>query len=315
MGRANLQAMNIFVRVVETKSFVNAARALLIDPSVISRAIKGLETDLGALLFSRSTRALKLTDEGGRFYRDCVQNLQKLEESMRQFRADSETPQGLLKVGMTPGMTKRLVMRALPEFQSRNPKIKTILLSIGDNAEIATEGIDVVVRPCSLRKSGRPRPEPEGLVIRKLAQSGSLVVASPAYLSRAGTPKVPQDLLRHDCIAHITVDRDVQDEYRFARAQTRQTIRFVPQLLVNGTDGLREAALAGCGIIRLLACHIDDELRSGALVPILGDWQECSWTPPIAAYYRKTNPMPPQLNAFVRYLSEHFRQYNAGPRV
>src|SRR5262245_44928495 len=204
---------------------------------------------------------------------------------MRQFQADGATPQGSLKVGMTPGMTKRLVMRALPEFQRRYPKIKTILLSIGDNAEIATEGIDVVVRPRSVRKSGRQRPEPEGLIIRKLAQSEALVVASPAYLSRAGTPKVPQDLLRHDCIAHITVDRDVQDEYRFARAQTRQTIRFVPKLLVNGTEGLREAALAGCGIVRLLACHIDDELRSGALVPILPDWQEGSWTPPIAAYY------------------------------
>jgi DNA-binding transcriptional LysR family regulator len=113
----------------------------------------------------------------------------------------------------------------------------------------------------------------------------------------------------------ITVDRDVQDEYRFARAQTRQTIRFVPKLLVNGTDGLREAALAGCGIIRLLACHMDDELRSGALVPILSDWQECSWPTPIAAYYRKTNPTPSQLNAFVRYLVEHFRRYNAAPRA
>src|SRR5258706_3848859 len=95
-----LHAMNIFVRAVETNSFVGAARSLLIDPAAVSRAIKALETELGVLLFARSTRALKLTAEGARFHRDCVQILKKLEQATQQFRADRAMPHGRLKVGM-----------------------------------------------------------------------------------------------------------------------------------------------------------------------------------------------------------------------
>src|SRR5437868_15228479 len=102
-----LHAMNIFVRAVEANSFVGAARSLLIDPTAVSRAIKALETELGVLLFARSTRTLKLTTDGARFYRDCVEVLAKLAQATSQFRADGAAPHGRLKIGMAPGMPQR----------------------------------------------------------------------------------------------------------------------------------------------------------------------------------------------------------------
>lgn len=305
----NVPAMNIFVRVVEANSFAAAARSLLIDPSAVSRAVKTLETDLGVLLFARSTRALKLTAEGLRFHRECVQILKRLDGVARQFRSAPEMPQGELKVGMGTGLTRRMMLHAIPPFQQQYPEIKLILLSVHDMTEIGDEGIDVLIRPRRLRQRGGNHSEPQGLVVRKLAQSKLIPCASPEYLDRVGLPRQPADLVRYDCVAHVNLEHDVQDEWRFAKSLARQKVKFVPKLLVHGTDALREAGVAGCGIIRPLACHVDDELRAGKLFPVLGDW-ECVGAPPIVAIYRKTRPVLPQVGVFVQYLVEAFRRYN-----
>src|SRR6266446_3810491 len=163
-------AMNIFVRAVETNSFVGAARSLLIDPAAVSRAIKALETELGVLLFARSTRALKLTAEGARFHRDCVQILKKLEQATQQFRADRAMPHGRLKVGMGLGMSRRLLLNTTPLFQKQYPDIEIILLSIDEVAQIGDKGVDVLLRPRSLPQRGGQHPEPQGLVVRKLVR-------------------------------------------------------------------------------------------------------------------------------------------------
>jgi DNA-binding transcriptional LysR family regulator len=307
---ATIHAMNIFARAVESNSFVSAARSLLLDPAAVSRAVKNLEMDLGVLLFARSTRALKLTAEGARFYRDCVQVLKKYEEATLQFRIDKEKPRGLLKVGLATGLTKRMILRAIPSFQRQFPDVEIVLLSVHDTADLADKGIDVLIRARSLRQRGGQHPEPQGLVVRKLVRTRRVACAAPTYLERAGVPRIPSDLLHHACIAHLSLERDVQDEWQFAKSHVRQKIKFVPKLLAQDSDALREAAVAGCGIIRTLACHLVDELRSGALVPVLPDW-ECSGPPPsVVAVYRKTNPMPPQLSAFVGHLTRDFQPYN-----
>ncbi len=305
----SIHAMSVFVRTVEQNSFVGAARSLLIDPAAVSRTIRSLENDLGVVLFARSTRALKLTAEGGRFYRDCVGVLQKFTEATRRFSVDRATPTGLLKIGMAPGVRRRVLLRAIPSFLRQYPKIEIILVSVDDRTQVGGKDIDVLLRARSVRQRGGPRPEPQGLVIRKLFQSSYVVCASPSYLERAGTPRHPADLARHDCIAHLNLDYDVAHEWRFVNSGVRQTVRFVPKLRVQGVDAVCEAALAGGGVIRTLAASIEDELRSRTLVPVLTDW-ECAGVPPMLAVYRKTRPPIPQLAAFIRYLAEAFRRYD-----
>src|SRR5262245_45222223 len=122
-----LRGITVFVRVAEAKSFAAAARALLVDPTAVSRTINALEEDLGVSLFVRSTRSVKLTDEGATFYRDCLRVLADLDRARSQVRAAGTTPHGRLKIGMAPGLTRRLFVRALPAFQQRYPELEIIL--------------------------------------------------------------------------------------------------------------------------------------------------------------------------------------------
>jgi len=301
--------MNIFVHAVEANSFTGAAQSLLIDPTAVSRTIKALETELGVLLFVRSTRALRLTAEGTSFYRDCVKVLKTFEKATARARAGRTIPHGRLTIGMAPGLAQRMLLRALPAFQRRFPEIDVILLVISDRDQVGDTGIDVILRGGVSRKHGAQRLAPQGLVSRKLLQSRYVVCASPEYLDRAGVPRAPTDLLSHSCVVVLTLSGDVRNEWHFVKMQVRQKVKVVPRLLVQATDPIREAGVAGCGIVRLTADIIEHELRSGTLVPVLQDW-ECPGARPLVAIYRKTRPMLPQVTVFVQHLAEAFRRYN-----
>lgn len=305
--RISIRLIEIFVRVVERGSFIGAARSLLIDPAAVSRGISGLEENLGILLFTRSTRVMKLTAEGARFYRDAAQMLKGFDETIGRFQADTGIARQL-KVGMGPALSRRMLLRALPAFQARHPEIQIVLLNINDRAEMDDEGVDILIRPRSTRQSGVEHRQPQGLVVRRLAQSPTVLCASPEYLERTDVPRAPADLARHACLALLTLERDVHDEWQFARRGAREKFKFASRLTAHG-DELREAALAGCGIVRLLACHVEDELRSGALVQLLPDW-ECLGGLPIVAIYRKTKPRLSAINSFVSHLAHAFRRYN-----
>lgn len=304
---ANMRAIEIFVRTVESGSFVAAARNLLIDPAAVSRAIKGLEGDLGISLFTRSTRALKLTTEGTRFYRDGAQLLRRFEETINKFRADM-TLHGQLKVGMGPALSRPIMLRAISSFQILHPDVRLILVSVNDPAQVGDEGIDVFIRPRSLRQRGGEHRQQQGLIVRKLFYSPMVTAASSAYLKRAGVPRVPVDLASHACTALLTLERDVQDEWQFVKKNKREKIKFSPKLIADG-EALREAALAGCGVIRVLAWEIADQLRSGALLQLLPDW-ECLGGLPILAIYRRTRPVQPRINALLQHLTKEFRPYD-----
>lgn len=307
--RISIRVIEIFVRVVESGSFVAAARSLLCDPAAVSRAINGLEQSLGILLFMRSTRSMKLTSEGTRFYRDAARMLGRFEETVGKFQAET-TQQRQLKVGMGPALGRRMLLRAIPSFLQRHPEIRLVLIGINDRADIGHEGIDVLIRPRSRRQRGGEHKEPQKLVMRKLVQPPLLVCASPRYIESAGMPRTPADLARHECLALLTLERDVQDEWQFTKSGERKTFKFAPKLTAHGEE-LREAALAGCGLVRLLACHVEDELLSGALVRVLPDW-ECLGGVPIVAIYRKTILSP--AGEFVAHLVEEFRRYSKAVR-
>lgn len=304
-----LQTTKIFVRVVEQNSFAAAARSLLVDPSVVSRAIGALERELGVPLFRRSTRSLQLTTQGAQFYRDCLQILQRFAEATQRFKRDSAIVYGQLKVGMAPGLRRRLLLRAIPRFQQQYPQIDLTLVNVNDRAEIGDKSVDVVVRVVSVRHGGTPRSEASGLIVRRLFQPRYVVCASKAYLDRAGYAATPTDLLKYPCVGHISLERDVAKEWRFAKSSQSQTVRVTPKLLVQGAEAICEACLAGCGIARTITPNVDDELRTGVLVPLLPDW-ECTGAPPVIAVYRKTRPIVPQVGLFVRYLADAFRHYD-----
>ncbi len=299
----NIRMIEIFVRVVESGSFIGAARILLIDPAAVSRAIKSLEEDLGTLLFTRTTRKLQLTTVGRRFHRDGLRMLHAFDDTISKFKATAAL-KGQLKVGMGPALGRRMLFRAIPSFQQRFPELRLILYNINDPTEAGDEGLDVLIRPRSTRQRGGTHRAQQGIVVRKILESPILICASPEYLKRTGIPRTPADLERHACLALLTMERDVHDEWQFVKGEARERIKFEPRLTACGEE-LREAALAGSGIVRLLECHVDDELQSGALVRLLPDW-DCLGGLPIFAIYRKQRSTLLRVNAFVRHLAEAF---------
>jgi DNA-binding transcriptional LysR family regulator len=233
--------------------------------------------------------------------------LKNFDQTIRGFQTDTRLTRQL-RIGMGPALSRRMLLRAIPSFQERHPEIQLVLLSINDRAEIGDEGVDILIRPRSTRQSGVEHRQPQGLVVRRLAQSPTVLCASPHYLEQAGTPRMPSDLSHHACLALLTLERDVHDEWQLTKRGAREKIRFASKLTAHG-DELREAALAGCGIVRLLACHVEDELRSGALTQVLPDW-ECLGGLPIVAIYRKTKPRLSPTNAFVTHLARAFQRYD-----
>lgn len=299
----SVRLIEIFVRAAESGSFVGAARAMLIDPAAVSRAIKTLEEDLGILLFARSTRRLQLTAEGRRFHRDGVRMLRTFDETISRFKVEA-TLRGQLRVGMGPALGRRMLIRAIPSFQARYPETRIVLFGINETLDIGDDAIDVLIRPRSTRQRGTSHRSQQGIVVRKLMESPILICASPEYLKRAGTPRLPSDLQKHACHALLTMERDVHDEWIFVKDAARERVKFEPGLTAYGEE-LREAALAGCGIVRLLECHVDDELRSGKLIRLLPDWR-CLGDLPILAIYRKQRPTLLRVNAFVKHLASSF---------
>ena len=304
---ATIHAMTIFVRAVETNSFAEAARSLFIDPGAVSRTIKSLETTLGVLLFARSTRSLKLTPEGARFYRDSVAILKRFEAATRQFRSYEAEKRGRLMVGLAPAMSRRTVLSVVQTFMQLYPKIEIVVVSVDEHADIGEKGVDVLLRGGSRRKRGKVQRDPQGLVVSRLLESPMIACASAKYLDHAGIPSVPTDLSRHACICHLNLEREILNEWSFVKPPMRQQVKLLPRLVVQGAEAIIAAAVAGCGIVRVMPFDIEDELRSHKLVRVLPEWE--SRAVRRVAIYRKTQPMPLQIGAFVRHLKEAFAQY------
>jgi len=148
-----------------------------------------------------------------------------------------------------------------------------------------------------VRRSDPPpvSTEEHAVSLRILAQSPAVIWASPEYLKRTRTPPHAR-WPRSTYVPGLVVERDVHDEWQFAERGARERIKFTSRLTAHGDD-LREVALAGCGLVRLLGCHVEDELRSGALVQVLPDW-ECLGGLPIVAIYRKARSTLSPVNAF-----------------
>src|ERR1044072_712342 len=161
--RASVRLIEIFVRVVETGSFVGAARSMLLRPAAVSRAIKGLEEDLGILLFARSTRKLQLTTQGRRFHADGVRMLRTFDETINKSKAEA-TLGGQLRVGMGPALGRRMLIRTIPSFQAQYPDINLILFGINETLDVGDDAIDVVICSRSTSQRGTAHRSQQGIV-------------------------------------------------------------------------------------------------------------------------------------------------------
>jgi DNA-binding transcriptional LysR family regulator len=255
-----LDALAAFVAVAEHKNFAKAARELRISPPAMTRSIGQLEEQLGTTLFHRTTRSVRLTEDGHALLekaRDMLQHWRETEQAMIGRQGE---PRGELHI-TAPVLFGRLhVLPVVTELLTAHPAMTVQMMLLDRNVRVVEEGIDVAVRIGPLEDSS--------LVGITIGTVSPTVVASPDYLARRGIPRKPEDLARHDVIQSAPVRSTGQ--WRFG-PKSVQFGGVNPRLRVNSLDGVLAAAKAGLGLANLLSYQVAEAVSEGTLCTVLDD--------------------------------------------
>jgi DNA-binding transcriptional LysR family regulator len=255
-----LQAMIAFVRVVETGSFSGAARQLGVGQPAVSKTIAQLEERLQVRLLVRSTHALAPTDAGLRFYERARHAIQEVDEAELEARGAGAGLSGRLRVSAATTFARLMIVPRLPEFLTRHPSLDIDVILDDRIIDLVSEGIDIALRLGTLADSTA--------VARKIATGGRSVVATRAYLTRAGMPKGPPDLAHH----HAVVYSQLGDTWTFRQGDTEVSVAVRGRLRVSAAEGTRAAVLADMGLAVASDWMFAPELASGAVRRVLPDW-------------------------------------------
>ena len=297
-----LAALRLFVRVARTASFSRAARELSIAQPTASRTIAALEKEVGAALFTRSTRALTLTEAGARYLERVEPLLDALVEAEHEVRGTGEL-RGVLRVGLSSSLAVRAIIPALPRFAEQHPGLRIELLVDDKMQDLIVEGVDVALRFGAMSDSSA--------VARKLMSTPRVIAASPAYLRRAGTPRVPEDLAAHRAIIGV-IGRG--SGWTFSRAGHEDaTVRMEGQVSANQNEAAVAAAVAGLGIVATTREGCRAELESGLLVELLPEWERGALD--VHAVFAAGRAVKPAAKAFAEFLVEALNPPRGGLRT
>lgn len=286
--------MDVFVRVVEYGGFSAAARSLRMTPSAVSKLIGRLEARLGARLFARSTRQLQLTSEGAAFHERAVRVLADLEEAERAVTSGAR-PQGRVRVNCNVAFGQHHLLPLMAGFLEAQPEILLDVVLSDVVIDLMGERADVAIRTGPLQGSQ--------LTARKLGESRMVVVASPAYLARHGTPGSVEDLERHNRIGFSFAR--AFEEWPFRTSYGEAALPACGNAKVGDGETARRLALGGVGIARLAVWHVGPDIAAGRLVPVLEDLNPGDIQAVHAVYIGGRGDLPARVRAFIDYLVNH----------
>lgn len=291
IGMERSGEMEVFARVVAEGGFSAAARGLEMSPSAVSKLISRLEARLGARLLTRTTRALRLTDEGEAYHRATLRILAEMEAADQA--ASRGAARGRLRVNASVGFGNLVLTPLIPEFLRRHPEITLDLSFTDDVVDLLEKRADVAIRMGSLPDSA--------LVARKLGETGRVVCAAPEYLARRGVPERPGDLRAHECLGFTFRPSGVGWPFVVEGLAVEQPVAGGPR--VNNGETMRQLALGGAGIARVGRFHVAGDLAAGRLVAVLeafnpGDREA------ISAVHLGGGPVLRRVRVFVEYLVE-----------
>ena len=291
----DLSAMAVFAAIAEAGSLTVAAERLSLSKSAVSKQLSRLEERLGARLVNRNTRQVSLTEVGTVYFGFCARILEEAEAAEAAVANLQGAPRGRLRVNAPMSFGTMHLAEALTGFAGRYPEI-TVDLELTDAfVDLVDSGIDVAVRITSMQDST--------LIARQLAPSRGMVVASPDYLARHGVPAHPRDLRNHNCMIYTLAPNPGTWNFRTADGGARP-IQVQGSMRSNNGEVLREAAIAGQGIVMNPTFITYRAIRDGRLVPLL-----CDFDLPqsgIHAVYPNRRHLSPKVRAFIDFLGDHF---------
>ena len=294
----HLDALHLFTRIVEQRSFGRAADQLDVPRATATHAIKQLEARLGTRLLERSTRHVRPTPDGDAFYERCVHVLSELEDAEASLRHAASNPRGILRVDMHGTHATGIVLPRIREFRERYPNIDIVISSEDRLVDLVREGIDCAIRGGAVRDSS--------LVARRLAVIPEVTCASPDYLARFGTPQHPSELAAHQAVQFFNSSGGRTYPFEFTIDGKVREVELNGWLTVNYAESYVVAARNGCGLIQLPRYHVEDDLRSGHLIEVLADFSGPGF--PITALYPHRRQLSPRVRIFLDWVGQLYEE-------
>jgi DNA-binding transcriptional LysR family regulator len=255
-----LASMETFVRVVDTGSFSGAARQLRVGQPAVSKSIAQLEEYLGVKLLTRSTRGLTPTEAGLSYLERARRALEEAAEAELAARGAGAGLKGRLRICAAVTFARIHLIPLLPRFLAQNPELDLEVVLDDRQIDLVQEGIDVALRMGKMTDSA--------LTARRIARCKRLVLGTPAYFDRAGTPSTPSELSKHQAVVYLQEG----SIWSFRRESSELAVSVQSRLRVTAAEGVRAAVLADVGLAIASEWMFSPELRSGAVRAVLSEW-------------------------------------------
>ena len=288
-----LGSIEMFCKAAELQGFTAAAQALGVTAAAVSRSVGRLEERLGAKLFTRTTRLMRLTEEGRAYFEQCRQALAQIENAERAINGSQAEPAGLLRISMPTTYGHYRVLPALPRFMAQYPKVKVELDLSNRNIDFVEDGYDLAIRGGV--------PSDSRLVARKLEDAGFGIFAAPQYLARRGTPKTPEQLQDHDCIEFVMPSTGRGLPWLFRHAGQDIDMAVPSRVSLQGDLlGCLSYAVGGGGLLQAYHFVARGHVERGSLVEVLQSYAGRSR--PFSILYPHNRHLSAKVRAFVDFL-------------
>ncbi len=291
-----LSRMELFVRVVERRSFAAASADLGLARSTATQAIKALEADVGTRLLERTTRHVAVTLDGQAFYQRCLAILTDVDEAEAIFR--DAKPQGVLRVDAHPLLTQTFLLPHLRAFLDRYPLLD-VQIGQGDRfVDLVREGVDCVIRAGEATDSS--------LIMRKLGSIREMTCASPDYVGRHGMPQSPDDLDDHSAIGFISSRTGQVMPLEFMVGDEVRHVTLPARVTVNNSATTVDLARRGFGLIQAPRYHLQRHVEDGSLVEVLANFPPPPT--PLSVLYPQSRQLSPRVRVFIDWVARIFSE-------
>jgi DNA-binding transcriptional LysR family regulator len=290
-----LGSIELFCLAAEEGSFTAAALSAGVTPAAVSRSVSRLEERLGTRLFVRTTRSIRLTEGGRSYYEQCRQALTQLVDAEREVMGKQQEPSGILRISLPTTYGHHRLLPLLPEFRGLYPKVQVEVHLSNRNIDFVAEGYDMAVRV---------RAQPDStLIARPLEDARLVVVATPEYLARAGTPMTLDDLAQHECIQFELPSSGRRITWLFNEGnKEREVLTGGGYLCADDVLGGVTLAKHGAGLFQTYRFIVERELAAGSLREVLQPFAGRSR--PFTLLYPHNRHMPLRLRAFVNFIMD-----------
>ncbi|MBI1202363.1 MAG: LysR family transcriptional regulator [Rhodopseudomonas sp.] len=289
-----LDAMRLYTRVVERRSFTLAAQDLRLPRSTATDAVRQIEARLGVRLLQRTTRVVSPTHDGEAYYQRCLAILADVEAAEESF--GDVKPRGPLRIDVHGTLLRRLLVPSLPKFLAQYPDLQ---LHIGEGdrlVDLVREGVDCVIRAGDLRDSS--------MIARQIATMDEMTVASPAYLRKHGTPHGIADLSGHRMIGFVSSATGHVLPLEFMVKGRRETLTLPVSITLTGSETSIELARLGLGLVQTPRYHVEADLKAGRLVEVLAKFPPSSTL--LSVLYPQSRGLSPRVRVFIDWVTGMF---------